>query len=352
MERLPFGKTIRMPCMRKGLCAYPDEVILLGQDVLTQMSKTAHGIPVVIEHPGVPIDEESIESIGIHGRVSSMDYDAERDEWFANFVVDTKEAVELLQSGYGVSTAWYGEKYGHGGTMNNVPYDKELMGAVYEHLAIVQSPRYEMAMNPIFMNSKDNSCKVESNMCTIEDKQSDPAGGKQMKFSLWRNKRDEIKVNEGDEVMVNVGGEEKKLNELIEEYKKSKEEPAKKASKVLTEEDMVDIDGVSMSVKELIAAVQGRKEASVQMDVPAKEKLEGFDLQDKDDKAGLADAVKGNGDDADEDDKEEAKTNSRFQDLKEAHENGKYEEPEEAWISTNKRVEMGKLRYGSAAKTK
>lgn len=357
MERLPFGKTIRMPCMRKGLVKYPDETLLVGQSVLAEMSKTAHGIPVVIDHPGITIDEESVRSaVEIHGRVSSFDYEPADDEWFANFVVDTKEAIDLLKSGYGVSTAWYGEKYGPGGTMNNVPYDKELMGGTYEHLAIVSNPRYEMATNPIFMNSKDAPCKVNDKSDNIDDKQSKPVGSKLMKFSLWRNKRDDIKVNEGDEVMVNMDGEDKKLCDMVDEYKKSK--APKQASKVLAEDDMIDIDGESMSVRDLIAALKGRKEASVDMAVPAQGEPEGFATQDKNDKMGVAQAVgvAENADqadgDAEEKEKEDAKTNSRFKTIKEVKENSVAPEPTEEWISTHKRVELGRLRYGSAAKTK
>lgn len=357
MERLPFGKTIRMPCMRKGLCAYPDEVILLGQDVLAKMATTAHGIPVVIEHPEVPITEESVKQIPIVGRVSAMDYVAASDEWYVDFVVDTKEAIDLLKSDYGVSTAWYGELYGPGGTLNNVPYDKELMGATYEHLAIVSKPRYEMATNPIFLNSKTEPCNMNMKPANIDTKQSTtPTGSKPMKFSLWRNKRDEIKVNEGDDVMVNMDGKDMKLCDMVDEYKKSKspkEEP-KKASKTLSEDDMVEIDGESMSVKDLIAALKGgRQDASAELNKPGEGAPEGFVAEGVDDKMGVAKAVgvEENAKDAADEDakdeaKDEAKTNARFNSLKAKHENGAPEETE-AWLSTHKRVELGKLRYGS-----
>lgn len=360
MQRLPFGKTIKMPCMRKGLCEYPDSRILLGQKVLEDLSKTAHGIPVVIEHPDMPIDEKSMAHVPIHGRVTNMEYNSTSDEWEANFVVDTQEAIDLLKKGHGVSTAWYGTKYGPGGTMNNVPYDKELQAGEYEHLAIVSQPRYEMARNPIFMNSAGTPCKTAAVPAIIESKQSLPlTGSKPMLFGLWRNKREEIKLNEGEEAMVNVGGEDKRLCDLVEEYKKKKSAesapPAQAEPKanMMAETDEVEVDGEKMTIKQLMDYVSGgRQDAGAEP--------EGFAEEDKGDAAGVAKAVDSKeeaskddeeegGDAKKEDDKkdEKAKANSNFNDMAARHENaGGDAQPE--YVSTRERMEMGRVRYGSA----
>jgi hypothetical protein len=334
--------------MRKGLVAYDDETILLNQEVLADLAKTAYGIPLVVEHPDIPIDESTIGQIPIVGRVSCMEYNLATDEWEAEFVVETQAAVDLLQKGHGVSTGWYGIKYGPGGTMNNVPYGKELLQGRYEHLAIVANPRYEMAFNPIFLNSKEDGCKTIEQAANINTNQSTPGRRKTM-FNLFRNKREEIKVNEGDTMMVNMDdGESKSLNELVDEYKKKKEASKPEEKKMLNDDDMVEVDGEQMSIKELKAKLKGDcKEA-------AKEP-EGFKEEDKGDKEGVAKSV-GEQNEAEpeakeneKEDEEDKKTNANFKKLKDKHTNSAAP-VEQDFVSTRERVEMGRLRYGSAKK--
>lgn len=346
-DKLTVGKTIRMPCMRRGLCAYPDATILLGPKVLEEMAKTAYGIPLTIGHPSIPINDNTLKSIPLAGRVSSMDYNAATDEWFAEFVCDSAEGVELLQKGYGVSTGWYGDKYGPGGTYNGVPYDKELQKARYGHLAIVKDPRYEMARDPIFLNSKSDTCIKDVNADTIVNKQSKSMETKQM-FKLFRNRREDIKMNEGEDVLVDMDGDEKPLSQLVSEYLEIKKAAVKKNTKILAGDEMVDVDGEKMSVKDLIAAVKGsRKDAEAE---PV-----GFKEEDKVNAAAPApeaeEEKKENAKPEGEEPKEheKAKTNSRFEDLKSVHENSAaVEEP--VYLSSKERVDMGKARYGSPKK--
>ena len=93
MTKLVVGKTIKIPAMRRGLCAYSDETVHLPQSTLEKLAHTAHGIPVVIDHQMV--NAANVERVVV-GRVADMHYDADTDTWDAHFVCDTQEAIDRL----------------------------------------------------------------------------------------------------------------------------------------------------------------------------------------------------------------------------------------------------------------
>ena len=230
MSTLVVGKVIMMPAMRRGLCGYADETVLLSQGALKDMSETVHGIPVVIDHQ--VIDSGNVERLTV-GRVADMHYDEETDNWNVHFVVDDQEAVDKLKSGWGVSTAYRITESGPGGRLNNVPYDREVLGGSYDHLAIVESPRYEMAKNPIFYNSKET--KTGANMIS----------------KLWRMIRQEVKINQGEELFVMVGDKEMSLNDLTAAIHEA--DMKKNSSKVIMNaNDQVIYNGETMTVENLI----------------------------------------------------------------------------------------------------
>jgi hypothetical protein len=251
---LIVGKVIQMPAMRKGLCRYVnkrkdgsifEETILLGQVALEKMSVTIRGVPVVIDHQ--IIDPANIEQLKM-GRVADMHYDTEKDLWDAHFVVDDEKAVEKLKAGWGVSTAYRITQSGPGGKYNNVPYDREVLDAVYDHLAIVESPRYEMARDPVFWNSKDPLIP-EVDGDTIDN--SNQKRGGTMLGKFWRLVNQEFKTNSDEELMVLVDGQELKLNDIVSTLHEL--EMKKNMKKVVMNgTDTVEYNGNKMTVNELV----------------------------------------------------------------------------------------------------
>lgn len=381
MSELAVGKVIRMPCMRKGLCAYHDETVYLTQEVLEQLAQTGHGIPVTIEHPEDAITGENVGQLSV-GRVSKMEYSLEDDLWYAEFVVETEEAAKLLRDGWGVSTAWYGEEYGSGGTLNNVPYDREVKRARYEHLAVVKTPRYEMAIGARFLNSKTG--QVDSKDSTMDTKPTPNTRGTYMLGRVWKmiTTREEIKTNANEDLHVEVDGEAKPLKNILEDMKAMKDKKAEGAAepekKMLCGEDEVEVDGKKMSVNELIKAYKDACGSSAKAEGAVDEKHEQgpLEIEVKHEEEPMA-AGKDEAEEkkaegaADEDDKKEAsaeeedekkkkeaegedkgdekkKTNARFAKIKELHENGVIEpEIESSFTSTRERVDLGRARYGT-----
>ena len=348
-EKLVIGKTIKIPAMRKGLVQYPNEVILVNQACLEQLAKTSHGIPVVIEHPGVKLDPESIKDVPIHGRVADMHYDQDSDEWSVHFVVDTEEAVTKLKSGWGVSTAWFGDKYAGAGTYNAVSYDRELLAGHYEHLAIVKDPRYEMAQGPVFYNSKNDLANAAKKDTINTDLQK--TGSTTMLFKLFKTIREEIRTNENEQYMLNIAGQDVPLSNVLEEMKsmeeKKNEEDKKKEeakAKTLNGEDMVEHNGEKISVNELVEKYNAMKKNAAEED----ETKKNADAEAKKNEDDEIEAKKNADDEAKKkEDAEAAKVNSRFEEIKEINANSNPELDLSEFKTLRERTEAGRKAYGS-----
>jgi len=357
-DTLTVGKVIKMPCMRKGLCAYPNETILVGQDALAQLAPTALGVPVVIEHPEQQITAENIGTLPVQGRVSGMEYDQANDLWIVEFVLDRQEGVDLLTNGWGVSTAWFGDEYRGGATLNNVSYDRELVAGRYEHLAIVQRPRYEMAKGAIFLNSQPLQSDTQPVMIEGQDEKPTthtgviPMIGKIFKKIVSKN---ELKLNEGEEICIEIEGEEIPLSKIAEVLKAAKGPKKQK----LSDEDEVEVEGEKMTVNELKSryqAAMGKGEKPAE-EKPEEKKEAAKDSEEKpaektEDKPEEKPAEKKENEDKPEDKPEDKKENSvdpevetRFNSIKETHENALPQVVTD-FVSMQEKVEMGKKRYG------
>jgi hypothetical protein len=336
-----------MQSMRRGLCAYPKETIYVSQEALWRLAPSALGIPVIVDHPTELITDENVSNLAVVGRVSAMEYDAISDTWDAVFVVDNEEAISLLQNGWGVSTAWFGDKYASGGTHNNVGYDRELIEGRYEHLAIVKTPRYEMANNPIFLNSNTLQDDHNKDIIKPSNEKIEPKtrGQQNMIGKIFKRliSREELKTNEGEELFVDIDGVDVPLTEVISDVKtlrlnkknedeeKEKEEK-KEAKKMANDTDEVDVDGEKISVNALKQMYKENKKNNackksnddLEIDVKHKELEEGSKKNSKEDE----------------------ETADRFKMVKELHENGITYKLEDQFTSTKERVDMGKARYG------
>ena len=337
-DMLAIGKVIKMPCMRSGVCGYANENVLVTPEALQQMSQSAMGIPVIIEHPDEKITNETIKNMPVVGRVADLHYHEAEELWYAHFVVDNEQAVELLKNGYGVSTAWYGQKWEKGGTYNNVPFNRELKEGKYEHLAIVKNPRYEMAKNPIFMNSEDRQ-NDQSKDKIITDKKK---GSISMLGKVFRKmiSREEIMQNSGETVVIEVNGKEVPLADVVEALAKKDEKP------MINGTDEVDVDGEKVTINQLIEAFKNSKKKN--MDDEEKKELEdkGTKKENEEEEDEDEDDKKEKKEEKKENSKTDEETKQRFDSLDSAYMNAKDLPDPFKMLSIKERVELGKARYG------
>lgn len=326
-----------------GVVDYTDgdqrETVLIKKPALDLMNRSFLGKPVFnFTHKVVDIKNafdftsEEIEEHAV-GVISDVGYDVESGYYFADMMIWDEETQSNISNGYGVSNAYIPEVE-TGGVYNNVPYDEEVISGEYDHMAVVEDPRYGDVR--IFENSK---------------------GAKPMKFKLFgkKEKEKDVKKNMADpppddkkkddemslnmeSILVDEKGNEMQISELVEAYKSANKGGDKPTMNM---EDTIEIDGKEVSMKELYDNYNAMKNAEPPTDKPLDA------VVDKDLKKNSAgdDDKKKNSADGDE----KKKANDNFLELK-VNAN-KSAEPDKIKINTQKtRLQRGRSRYGSAVK--
>lgn len=137
--------------MYEGIATYKDEAVYLSQDTLKKCMPELKGRPVIIEHK-LGINPSNMEDNAV-GYVTNCEYNNETGDFDCDFVIFDDEAKKLLKNGYTLSTSYIAKSFDNGGTYINTPYDREITGMDFTHLAIVKNPRYEKVK--VYQNSID-----------------------------------------------------------------------------------------------------------------------------------------------------------------------------------------------------
>lgn len=114
--------------------------ILINENVAKKMDATFQGKPVYVRH----VDEVDLtkfrwEAAGV---VFDSFYNSVDGKHWVRFVVFGDEGLQAIKKGWTLSNAYVPGSFSNGGLWHGVPYQKEVMDAEYEHLAIVPDPRY------------------------------------------------------------------------------------------------------------------------------------------------------------------------------------------------------------------
>ena len=161
-----------------------------------------------------------------HGSVSEVGRDSDSGWFECKGLVETEAAQQAIKSGQRVSCAYRVNSTAQGGTLNNVPYDEEITGISFTHLAIVgiDDARYEDAT--IVLNSKSSDTTMNKAIRWIK------------------------KTLVGDKPVVETGdipADDTRMNSLVEKYRAKHKKPEPIA------ERFVEIDGTQVPMAELEA---------------------------------------------------------------------------------------------------
>lgn len=298
MTRLVNARTFVIPAMRSGLVKYSDSigVLYVSPGFLDKIAESAVGNPLIIKHEAIEgvLDEKLVQDVDVVGRVIRTFKEDELYYWEVQ--VEYKEAAELLEDkGWGVSTGWVPEQIDKtGGELNQVPYDAEAIDGYYEHLAIVENPRYEMAKDAKFLNSLQEA----ETPATIKPNNKGVFG----MLNILRRK----KLSDG---LVKVGSDSLKVSDMLKVINEA-EEKKEQAEAYLNADDEVQVNGETMTVSELVE----KYEASMaELENSEDDKAEASD----DDKAEASEDEKAEG--SEDEDKAEASDDDeeRLEDVKE-----------------------------------
>ena len=343
--------------MQPGTCAYEKETILVDTDCLQNMLKSGVGIPVYVHHQ-VRIDIRD-QRDKADGYVTESFYN-ELDGWaWFKMLVITDEARLAIANGWKVSNAYRPLVFGPSGKKNNVPYDREFKEAELTHLAIVPNPRYEKAdiFTPDEFKTYQESLKQK--LTELHNSKAEkPLLSKGIAmFKFLRKKTEEVQ-NAGDATHVEIDGKIVSVAEMVNAVKKNESESDAEAKREAEEKkkaeekenEMVDVQGEKMPLKELVNRYTKMNEKR-NADEEEKKKKEEEEKKNAEDKAKAEKEAeeKKNAEEAPAKKKEEdEKTNGKdfFEMVMNAHQSA----PEGAVISIETGGSMtarGAQRYGS-----
>lgn len=239
------------------------------------MSPSFSGRPVFVDHvDGV---DENINELRkeADGWVVESFYNASDGKTWAKFIIVSDRGMEAIRRGYRLSNAYIPKSFGHSGLWNGVEYQKEVLDGEFEHLAIVQNPRYEesVIMTP-------EQFKEYNERKTIELKSvANSKGDNQMKF--WKKAKIENSIDlESTMVEMPKSKKELSLATIVNEY-----DAVLNMQGYASDDHMVKVGNEEMSVKDLVKAHQAKCN---EMDEMKKMNADGKDLdEDKKENEGL-----------------------------------------------------------------
>lgn len=346
--------------------------VFINEDTIRKIGPTFAGKPIFVEH--VEEVEESVDELRNEADgwvIESFFNEADGKHWVKFILVSTK-AQRAVENGWRLSNAYHPQLSAKGGTWNGVPYQQEVVGGEYEHLAIVKNPRYEesVIMSPDEFKAYNDELKVELKRIANSKKETT----KMSKLKFWNRKPAENAADlEGLSVTLPKSGKELTIVQLVNAMDAVEEAKKENAA---DPKAMVKLhDGTVCNVGELVEKYKAISEekknetmSETELDpekVPVE--VEG-DLANEDEVEAEAEDVVENADEAPEDKKaKEAKVaNSKqaaksakketptekarrehFESLKNAREEiEKSATPK--YASMKNGVERGKSKYGSA----
>lgn len=157
------GRVFQSRFLQAGLVKYSFGVCLLTKETINKFVNTFIGCPVRIDHKDITDENAKDERVGV---VSDIWFN-DGDGWFwCKGVIFDDKAIELINNGYNVSCQYEITEYSdniENKLHNGMQYDKEILNGKFEHLAIVDNPRYEGAL--IAVNAIN---KAENGFITID----------------------------------------------------------------------------------------------------------------------------------------------------------------------------------------
>lgn len=314
--------------MKQGVANYPEnkEIIYISNETIADMAKTFVGKPVFVHHQNIDLDNLKEQMDGV---VSDSFWNKYDGEWWVKFIAITDKCKQAIKNGWKVSNCYNNLVRGNGGTCIDVKYDSEIIGGVFNHLAIVENPRYENA--EIYTEEEYNEYNnmKKQKLDKISNSKGETMKNKIMNEidvkDLLLSKDSEITVGEAIEMYKNSkkvidesaeillsNGEKVLVSELINACKKNEDDEEKKENedeepKKENEDKRKEIDEVAGIMKSAGADDEAIKTAIKKMEKIAYEPSE---TDKKDNEEPKDEDKKDNEDEDKKEDKEENKKNS------------------------------------------
>lgn len=210
--------------------------IFLNETTLRSMDSTFCGCPVYVQHK----EEVNLSKLQeeADGYVIESFYNQADGKHWVKFIIVSDRGHQAVHNGWRLSNAYVPESFGQGGVWNGVDYQKEVIKAHFEHLALVQDPRYAESIV-----LKPSQFKEYNENQVLELKKVANAKEKPV-FDLF--KKTKVENTEMSDIIVKLpkSGKEMTLAQLINAADQEKDEDKKEVEhkKENSDKDLADED--------------------------------------------------------------------------------------------------------------
>jgi len=205
--------------------------LFINEETIKKMNPSFSGRPVYVGHREVNLDNIQNEA---DGYVVESFFNKPDGKCWVKFVVVSDAGHEAIMKGYKLSNSYMVKNSGPAGKWHNVDYTSEVVDGEYNHLAIVEKPRYEESIILTPEQFKEYNLRKENELKVLQNSKQE---SKIMKFNFFKR----AKVDNSEEIAKTVvilkNGEEKTVEDLInmaeekEEKEPKNEEPKKEEPK-------------------------------------------------------------------------------------------------------------------------
>ena len=237
----PNSRDFDCKFLEPGFVSYRDvpggKLELLKKETIDRCMNSVIGTPLIIGHTDVDDTNRAELEQGV---VKEWYFNSQDGWYYVKGTVDTEKAQELIKCGHKPSCGYRVVGLQVGGVDHGIRYDQEISDLEFNHLAIVERPRYagsDFRLNSLVSNPTNmNVFKFLKKLVTREN----DADGKPVEST--KMEATEISA----EAELTIDGKQVRLNSLVEAYKA--------AQAVVSPEDALEIDGKQVTIAELADA--------------------------------------------------------------------------------------------------
>jgi len=238
----PASKKFDCKFLEPGFVSYRDvggKLELLKKETIERAMPSAVGSPITVGHVMVTAENRAELENGI---IESWYFNSEDGWYHVKGTVETDNAIQLIRKGYRPSCGFAVTDLGPGGRDHGIRYDREITGLIFNHLAIVERPRYagaDFRLNHITsVNPTMNVFKFLRKLVTTETVDGKPV-----------EKVSTVPHEASGDTEVEIDGCKVRLNELFDAYLKETAEAF-----TITPETALEISGKTVTMGQLADA--------------------------------------------------------------------------------------------------
>lgn len=346
----------------EGCASYSQEgkepfMVFVGEKAMRDMDKTYEGKPVYVDHRD-NVTPENVQDAD--GYVIRSFYNSTDGKHWCEFIVVSDKGHEAIRNGWRLSNAYEIKKSGAGGRWHGIDYHQEIIEGEYEHLAIVDDPRYAESIILTPNEFKEYNEQKENNLKSLSNSIKNKKKGKTM-FNFFKKE----KLENSDDlqtmsVMLPKSKKEVTIEKLINEADKEamnedKPDYAVKHALVKTNEGDLTVEELVNKYNEYCDKDKENEDEEDEDKKENKKKKKNEEKEDEEKKENEEEPVLPNEDDEDDKENEDDDEDDKKENKKKNSVNfNKLKNAEERTLDNSvgidlsiDQVERGRKKYGS-----